>query len=139
MGAPATFEERSYGFPGLKKNYNCEMKGLLPYADNGGNPTLQALLNNTVQVADIFTTTPSIADNGLVVLEDPKNNFPANQVLPLYSKAKMTDKAKEALNSVSKILTTDDLVNLNRAVSGNQKQNPKDAAAAWLKDKGLAK
>ncbi|WP_320536064.1 ABC transporter substrate-binding protein [Pseudarthrobacter sp. IC2-21] len=139
MGAPATFETRPYGFPGLKKNYGCEMKGLKPFSDGGGNLTLQALLTDDVQVADIYTTTPSIADNDLVVLDDPKNNFKAQQVLPLYNKAKMTDKAKEALNGVSKILTTDDLINLNRAVSGSQKQNPKDAAASWLKDKGIVK
>jgi osmoprotectant transport system substrate-binding protein len=139
MGAPATFETRPYGFPGLKEKYGCEMKGLKPFSDGGGNLTLQALLTDDVQVADIYTTTPSIADNDLVVLEDPKNNFKAQQVLPLYNTAKMTDKAKEALNNVSKILTTEDLVNLNRAVSGSQKQNAKDAATSWLKDKGITK
>ncbi|MFJ4207047.1 ABC transporter substrate-binding protein [Paenarthrobacter sp. NPDC089675] len=139
MAAPATFETRSYGFPGLKKNYNCELKGLQPFSDGGGNLTLQALLQDKVQVADIYTTTPSIVDNDLVVLEDPKNNFKAQQVLPLYNKSKMTDKAKEALNNVSKILTTEDLINLNRSVSGDQKQSAKDAAAAWLKDKGIVK
>ncbi|XAS66327.1 ABC transporter substrate-binding protein [Micrococcaceae bacterium Sec5.7] len=139
MAAPATFETRAYGFPGLKKNYGCVLKALQPFSDGGGNLTLQALLKNDVQVADIYTTTPSIADNDLVVLDDPKNNFKAQQVLPLYNKAKMTDTAKEALNAVSKILTTEDLVNLNRAVSGSQKQNAKDAAAAWLKDKGIVK
>ncbi|MGN7249662.1 MULTISPECIES: ABC transporter substrate-binding protein [unclassified Arthrobacter] len=139
MAAPATFETRSYGFPGLKKNYGCELKALKPFSDGGGNLTLQALLSDEVQVADIFTTTPSIADNDLVVLEDPKNNFKAQQVLPLYNDAKVTDKAKEALNNVSKTLTTEDLINLNRAVSGSQKQNAKDAAAAWLKDKGIVK
>lgn len=139
MGAPATFETRPYGFPGLKEKYGCELKALKPFSDGGGNLTLQALLTDDVQVADIYTTTPSIADNDLVVLEDPRNNFKAQQVLPLYNEAKMTDKAKEALNAVSKILTTEDLVDLNRAVSGSQKQNPKDAAAAWLKDKGIVK
>lgn len=139
MAAPATFETRAYGFPGLKANYGCELKALKPFSDGGGNLTLQALLTDEVQVADIYTTTPSIADNDLVVLEDPKNNFKAQQVLPLYNTAKMTDKAKEALNNVSKILTTEDLVNLNRAVTGSQKQNAKDAAASWLKDKGIVK
>jgi osmoprotectant transport system substrate-binding protein len=139
LGAPATFAERAYGLPGLKKNYGCEPKKLEPFSDGGGAVTLKALLSDQVQVADIYTTTPSIADNDLVVLEDPKDNFIAQQVLPLYNKAKMTDKAKEALNAVSKILTTEDLINLNRAVSGSQKQNPADAAAAWLKDKGLVK
>ncbi|MCU1530922.1 MAG: glycine/betaine transporter substrate-binding protein [Arthrobacter sp.] len=138
IGAPATFETRPYGFPGLKANYGCELKALKPFSDGGGNLTLQALLTDDVQVADIYTTTPSIRDNDLVVLEDPKNNFIAQQVLPLYSKSKMTDKAMDALNGVSRVLTTEDLINLNRAVSGSQKQNPKDAAAAWLKDKGLA-
>ena len=139
IAAPATFETRPYGFPGLKEKYSCELKALKPFSDGGGNLTLQALLTDDVQVADIYTTTPSIADNDLVVLEDPKNNFKAQQVLPLYNKAKMTDKAKDALNAVSKILTTEDLVTLNRAVSGSQKQNAKDAAATWLKDKGIVK
>ena len=102
VGAPATFAERAYGLPGLKKNYGCEPKKLEPFSDGGGAVTLKALLSDQVQVADIYTTTPSIADNDLVVLEDPKNNFIAQQVLPLYNKAKMTDKAKDALNAVSK-------------------------------------
>ncbi len=139
MAAPATFETRPYGFPGLKSNYGCELKGLKPFSDGGGNLTRQALLKDEVQVADIYTTTPSIADNDLVVLEDPKNNFKAQQVLPLFNSAKMTDKAKEALNNVSRTLTTEDLINLNRAVSGDQKQSAKDAAAGWLKEKGIVK
>jgi osmoprotectant transport system substrate-binding protein len=139
MAAPATFETRPDGLPGLKANYGCEFKALKPFNDGGGNQTLLALLSDDVQVADIHTTTPSISDNDLVVLEDPKNNFKAQQVLPLYNKAKMSDKAKAALNAVSRILTTDDLVNLNRAASGSQKQNAKDAATAWLKDKGIVK
>lgn len=139
VGAPATFAERAYGLPGLKKNYNCEPKKLEPFSDGGGPVTLKALLEDKVQVADIYTTTPSIADNDLVVLEDPKNNFIAQQVVPLYNEAKMTDKAKEALNSVSRVLTTEDLINLNRAVSGSQKQGAKEAAQAWLKEKGIVK
>jgi osmoprotectant transport system substrate-binding protein len=139
VGAPATFAERAYGLPGLKENYNCEPKKLEPFSDGGGPVTLKALLEDQVQVADIYTTTPSITDNDLVVLEDPKNNFIAQQVIPLYNEAKVTDKAKEALNSVSRILTTEDLINLNRAVSGDQKQGAKEAADAWLKDKGIVK
>ncbi|MGX9900299.1 ABC transporter substrate-binding protein [Arthrobacter sp. SA17] len=139
LGAPATFAERAYGLPGLKKNYDCVPKKLEPFNDGGGAVTVKALLEDQVQVAGIYTTTPAIADNDLVVLEDPKNNFIAQQVLPLYNDARMTDKAKETLNNVSKTLTTEDLINLNRAVSGNQKQDPKEAALAWLKDKGFTK
>ncbi len=75
IGAPVTFAQRAYGLPGLKKNYGCEPRKLEPFTDGGGPVTLKALLSDQVQVADIFTTTPSIADNDLVVLEDPMNNF----------------------------------------------------------------
>jgi osmoprotectant transport system substrate-binding protein len=139
MAAPDTFGARPDGLPGLKADYGCEFKAFKPSGDRGGNQTLLALLTDDVQVADIYTTMPSIADNDLVVLEDPKNNFKAQQVLPVYNKDKLTDKAKDALNAVSRLLTTEDLVDLNRAVSGSQKQNPKDAAAGWLKDEGIVK
>ncbi|GAB3282566.1 ABC transporter substrate-binding protein [Sinomonas notoginsengisoli] len=138
IGAPATFEKRAYGLPGLKDKYNCVPKQFQPMSDGGGPVTLKALLSNDVQVADIYTTTPSIADNDLVVLDDPKNNFIAQQVVPLVRTDTVSDKAKSALNAVSKQLTTEDLVNLNRSVSGTQKQSPADAAKAWLKEKGLA-
>ncbi|MDQ4501971.1 ABC transporter substrate-binding protein [Sinomonas sp. ASV322] len=138
IGAPATFQQRAYGLPGLKDKYNCVPKQFQPFSDGGGPVTLKALLQNEIQVADIFTTTPSIADNDLVVLDDPKNDFIAQQVVPLVNTANLSDAAKKALNAVSAKLTTADLINLNRAVSGNQKQSPADAAKAWLKDKGLA-
>ncbi|MEA5453319.1 ABC transporter substrate-binding protein [Sinomonas sp. JGH33] len=138
IGAPATFQQRAYGLPGLKDKYNCVPKQFQSFSDGGGPVTLKALLSNDIQVADIFTTTPSIADNDLVVLDDPKNNFIAQQVVPLVNTTNLSDAAKKALNAVSAKLTTTDLINLNRAVSGNQKQSPADAAKAWLKDKGLA-
>ncbi|HSU71090.1 MAG TPA: ABC transporter substrate-binding protein [Micrococcaceae bacterium] len=139
LAAPPEFAERPYGLPGLKAKYNCVPQKFTPISDGGGPLTLKALLNDDAQVADIFTTTPAIADNDLVVLDDPKNNWLAQQVLPVIKTDKVSDTAKTALNNVSKQLTTDDLINLNRMVSGNQKMNPKDAAAQWLKDKGITK
>ncbi len=140
VAAPATFAERAYGLPGPREELQLRAQEAGAVQRRRRRPSRsRRCSSDQVQVADIYTTTPSIADNDLVVLEDPKNNFIAQQVLPLYNTAKMTDKAKEALNAVSKVLTTDDLINLNRAVSGSQKQNPKDAAAAWLKDKGIVK
>jgi osmoprotectant transport system substrate-binding protein len=138
LGAPPEFQERPYGLPGLKAKYNCVPK-FTPIGDSGGPLTLKALLNDEVQVADIYTTTPSIEDNDLVVLNDTKNNWAAQQVVPLVKTDKVSDTAKTALNNVSKQLTTEDLINLNRMVSGNQKMNPSDAAAQWLKDKGITK
>ncbi|WP_104179181.1 ABC transporter substrate-binding protein [Arthrobacter sp. B0490] len=138
IGAPSTFQERAYGLPGLKDKYGCEPGGFEAINDGGGDITLQALLNDDVQAADIYTTTPSIEDNDLVVLEDPENNFIAQQVLPLVNTDTVGSQAQEALNEVSAQLTTEDLLSLNREVSGSEKRNPADAAADWLADKGLA-
>ena len=138
IGAPAAFAERDYGMPGLKEKYGCEPKRLEPIADGGGPLTLRALLTDQVQVADLPTSAPSIPDNDLVVLEDPKDNFVARQVVPLVRASTVPDAARNVLNEVSRKLTTDDLASLNRAMSGRQKQSPADAAKAWLKEKGLA-
>ena len=83
MAGPPEFQERAYGVSGLKEKYDCSFKSFQPINDGGGPLTVQALTKGDAQVADIFTTTPAIQDENLVVLEDPKNNFIAQQVLPL--------------------------------------------------------
>ncbi|MHA7263935.1 ABC transporter substrate-binding protein [Arthrobacter sp. TMN-37] len=138
IGAPGTFQERSYGLPGLKEKYGCEPKRFEAINDGGGAITLEALLKNEIQAADIFTTTPSIVDNDLVVLEDPKNNWLAQQVLPVVNLDTVGEDARAVLNEVSAELATEDLLNLNREVSGEQKRNPGDAAVGWLEENGFA-
>ncbi|WP_146072446.1 ABC transporter substrate-binding protein, partial [Arthrobacter sp. Y81] len=83
LGAPPEFKTRPYGLPGLAKIYNCVPKAFTPISDGGGPLTVKALLNNEIQVADIFTPSPAIPANNLVVLEDPLHNWLAQQVLPL--------------------------------------------------------
>lgn len=139
LGAPPEFQTRPYGLPGLKAKYNCVPAKFTPISDGGGPLTVKALLNNDVQVADIFTTSPAIPENKLVVLSDPKNNWLAQQVVPLIKTDKLNDAAKMALGQISGLLTTEDLIALNAEVSGPKKMDPKDAAAAWLKDKGITK
>jgi osmoprotectant transport system substrate-binding protein len=139
FGAPAEFQERAGGLPGLKKNYNLDIaaNNFVPIADGGGPATVRALIDGQVTAANIFTTSPAIAQNNLVVLEDPKHNFPAQNVVPLFNAAKKTDKALNALNAVSAKLTTDELIKLNDAVSGSSKTEPKAAAVAWVAAQGL--
>ncbi len=139
LGAPPEFKTRPYGLPGLEKIYNCVPKAFTPISDGGGPLTVKALLNDEVQVADIFTTSPDIPANKLVVLEDPLHNWLAQQVLPLVKTDRINDAAKTALNNVSKTLTTEDLISLRDQVEGSQKMEPAAAAAQWLKDKGITK
>ncbi|MEV6258517.1 ABC transporter substrate-binding protein [Nocardia sp. NPDC051911] len=141
FGAPAEFQERAGGLPGLKKNYNLDVAAgnFVPITDGGGPATVRALVEGQVTAADIFTTSPAIPQNDLVVLHDPKHNFPPQNVVPLLNASKKSDKALAALNAVSAQLTTAELIKLNEAVSGTGKTEPKAAAAAWVAAKGLNK
>nr|WP_301315271.1 ABC transporter substrate-binding protein [Nocardia amikacinitolerans] len=139
FGAPAEFQERKGGLPGLKENYGLDIaaNNFVPIADGGGPATVRALLEGQVTAANIFTTSPAIAENDLVVLEDPKHNFPAQNVIPLFNSAKKSDKAVATLNAVSAKLTTEELIELNEAVSGSSKTEPAVAAKAWVAAQGL--
>lgn len=139
LGAPPEFATRDYGLPGLKAKYNCVPAKFTPISDGGGPLTVKALLNNDIQVADIFTTSPAIPANKLVVLTDPKNNWLAQQVLPVIKTGTVNAAGVEALNMVSSLLTTEGLIALNNEVSGPQKMDPAAAAAAWLKEQGITK
>ncbi len=136
MAGPPEFQERAYGVKGLEEKYNCTFKSFEPINDGSGPLTVQALTSGDVQVANIFTTTPAIEDENLVVLEDPQNNFIAQQVLPLTAPDRLPQEAQDALNEFSGKLTTQDLIDLNRKVSGEQQMNPADAAAEWLSENG---
>ncbi|CAM2862911.1 ABC transporter substrate-binding protein [Skermania piniformis] len=141
FGAPAEFRERPVGLPGLKRNYDLDIapENFVPIGDGGGPATVQALASGQVTAADIFTTSPAIKKNDFVVLADPKNNFPAQNVVPLINAKKRTDKLIKVLDAVSARLTTDELVALNEAVSGETKTDPQAAADAWVAARGLDK
>ena len=66
------------------------------------------------------------------MLEDPKNNFAAQNVVPLINKAKATPEVSEALNAVSAKLTTESLIDLNRQLSSPEKPNVESVAKEWL-------
>jgi len=139
FGAPAEFQERAVGLPGLERNYGLVISpgNFVAIADGGGPATVAALANGDVTAANIFTTSPDIRKNNFVVLEDPKNNFPAQNVVPLIRAASSSDKLVQVLDAVSAKLTTEELIALNDQVSGDAKQEPQAAAEAWVKQQGL--
>ncbi len=141
FGAPSEFLNRTEGIPGLKANYGLDISpnNFVAISDGGGPATVRALADGTVVAADIFSTSPAIPQNNFVALEDPENNFPAANVVPLASSQKMSAELKRVLDAVSAKLTTQDLVELNAAVSGNSGLDPKDASQKWLQGKGFDK
>lgn len=136
FGGPSEFQTRPDGLPGITKNYGCTFKQFKAL-DTGGPLSVKGLADGTVQAADLFTTDPSIKDNNFVALADPKNNFAAQDVVPLINKAKATPSVSAALNAVSAKLTTDGLTDLLRQLNAPDKPNVDTIAKAWLTQNGL--
>jgi glycine betaine/choline ABC-type transport system substrate-binding protein len=135
FGAPAQFKTRPDGVAGLAKKYGVTFKAVQSL-DVGGPVTVSALKTGRVDAADLFTTDPAIKANGFVILKDDKNNFGAQNVVPIITKAKATAGVKAALNAVSAKLTTVAIQGLRTSVETN-KQDPDAVAKAWLKTNSL--
>ena len=132
LAANPEFKERSYGIPGLEKVYGITGVKFTAISDSGGPATLKALLDGKVDVADIYSTTPSIIANKLVTLEDPKSLIAAQNVVPLINEKKASAKVEEVLNAVSKALTTEELLELNEKNQGEDKTAPAALAKEWV-------
>lgn len=74
----------------------------------------------------------------LVVLEDDMQLQNADNVIPAVNTAaaEANPALLPALNAVSAVLTTEDLVNMNAAVDV-ERQSAEDVAAAWVEDSGV--
>jgi osmoprotectant transport system substrate-binding protein len=138
LAANPEFKTRAYGIPGLEKTYGVKDVAFTAISDGGGPATLKALTSGKVDVADIYSTTPSITQNKLVTLEDPKNLIAAQNVVPLIRDASESDKVTQALDAVSAKLTTEALLELNTAFAADSKPTAADVAKKWLQDNGLA-
>lgn len=137
LGASPQFAELGYGLPGLADVYGVTDVKFTPIEDFGGPDTVKALVDDSVQVADIFTTSPAIVAEDLVVLEDPENMISSQSIIPLMAESVYTDELAEVLNAVSAELTTEDLIALRDRVEGDEKASSSVAAEDWLAEKGL--
>lgn len=137
LGANPQFAELGYGIPGLASVYGVEDVKFIPYEDFGGPDTVKALVDDTVQVADIYTTSPALKAENLVVLDDPESLIAAQNIIPLISSSVATPEIATVLNSVSAQLTTDDLIDLRERVEGEEKASAATAATDWLTEAGL--
>ncbi|CAN5158371.1 ABC transporter substrate-binding protein [soil metagenome] len=137
LGANPQFGELGYGLPGLADVYGVTDVKFRPIEDFGGPDTVKALVDDSVQVADIYTTSPALVAEDLVVLDDPESMISSQNIIPLLSKDIMSDDLAEILNAVSAELDTDDLIALRDRVEGDEKASAEDAATDWLTDAGL--
>jgi osmoprotectant transport system substrate-binding protein len=135
LGGPPEWKTRPTGVPGLKKVYNLDFKTFRPL-DAGGPLSVQALKNGQVDAVNLFTTDPSVAANGFVILNDPKSLFAAQNVVPLITKSKVTPTISAALNAISAKLDTATLGQLVKEVVIDKK-DPAAVAKEFLAKNGL--
>ncbi|MBZ5735756.1 ABC transporter substrate-binding protein [Nocardioides sp. TRM66260-LWL] len=135
LGGPPEFRERQQGLVGLKSEYGLTFKSFKPL-DAGGPLVISALKKGDVDVANVFSTDPTIATEGWVSLTDPKNLFSAQNIVPLIKKDAVTPQVTEALNAVSTALTTEKLTALMAKIV-TDKQDPKTVAKDFLSENGL--
>jgi osmoprotectant transport system substrate-binding protein len=135
MGGPPEFATRSAGLLGLESVYGLHFKSFQPL-DEAGPVTFAALQSGRVQAADVFTTTPQIDSDHFVVLSDPQNLFAAQNVIPLVYKKGVNSTVVNTLNAVSATLTTDALLQMDKALSV-QHASYSTVAAGYLKSVNL--
>lgn len=130
FGGPESFSTRSYGLPGLAENYSCKPAKFI--GEDSQQKLADNLAEDTVQVADIYTSSPDIVDNKFIVLEDTQNNFIAQNIVPVVRENELPSTAKDTINTVSANLKTTDLVQLNRLTTGEHSITTQEAAKFWL-------
>jgi osmoprotectant transport system substrate-binding protein len=137
IGAAAEFQTRYQGILGLEQAYGLKASQItFKSLDAGGTLTETALSQGAVDAGDLFTTDPTITQNGLVTLTDPKNIFGLQNVLPLVNKTALNSAGVAALNAVDAKLDSKTLLALDVATQV-QKQDPATVAAGFLKAEGL--
>ncbi|MGW3960905.1 ABC transporter substrate-binding protein [Amycolatopsis sp. NPDC005003] len=135
FGGPAEDQTRYAGIVGLQQVYGAQFKEFKAL-DADGPLTKGALGKGDIDVANLFSTDVDIERNGWVVLTDPKHLIAAQHIVPLINSAKQNPTVESALALLNDKLTTDALSNLDSKVD-NDKADPDQVAADWLKQEGI--
>ena len=129
VGARTGFDEQY--FEALEKKYGVVGLGFQSI-DGDASVSVADLIGDLVQATSISMTSPLIAASELVVLDDPKDLFVAQNVTPLLSANLLTDEIEDLLNEVSAKLTTRELRGLNLAYAHDDKPTAAEVARSWL-------
>jgi osmoprotectant transport system substrate-binding protein len=136
FGGPAECPRRELCILGLEETYGLTFRGFV--ALEPGAPTASALARGQIGAGAVFTTDATISVFTLVLLEDDKGLYPAQNVVPVVRQDVLDayPELEDAVNDVSDQLTTRDLraMNYTVAITG---EAPENAARHWLEDKGI--
>ncbi|MBO9522537.1 MAG: ABC transporter substrate-binding protein [Nocardioidaceae bacterium] len=122
---------------GLAATYKIKFTGFEP-TGFGSPATKKDLVDGITQLGAVGTTDATLEQNELVILDDDQHLQNAENLVPIVNSAWLADhaEAKEALDKLSSVLTTEDLTELIGKVD-NDREKAADVAEEYLKDKGL--
>jgi len=135
LAATEECSERTFCAPGLTETYGIEISEILP-TGFGSPQTKQAVQGGDAQLGLVATTDGRLEEVGLVLLEDDMELQLADNLVPAVNADSATPELTEALNSLADVLTTEDLIELNRLVDA-ERQQPEDVARDYLVEQGL--
>jgi osmoprotectant transport system substrate-binding protein len=136
LGGPPECPQRPFCIPGLKNVYGITFKDFKAL-DVGGPQTVAALKSNAVQIGLLFSTDPSITQNGFVPLVDDKHLQNAENITPEIRSDVVTPEIKGLLDQISAALNTTNVTDLVGKVV-NDKQDAATVANDFLTLYGLA-
>jgi osmoprotectant transport system substrate-binding protein len=111
MGGSPECPQRPFCLPGLKKVYGIIFDDFKPL-DVGGPQTVAALKGDAVQIGLLFSTDPSIRQNGFVPLVDDKHLQNAENLTPLIRSESLNGEVRALLDAVSAKLSTEKMTEL---------------------------
>jgi osmoprotectant transport system substrate-binding protein len=135
LGGPADCETNAFCIPGLKRVYNLDLSAKFQALETSA--VADALDAGAIDVALLFSTDGRIAAKNYVLLQDDKKMLAADNVIPVAKKdiASNAD-LQTAVNAISKKITTDDLIKLNKRFDVD-KEDAAVIAKSFLQEKGL--
>ncbi|MCH7845415.1 MAG: ABC transporter substrate-binding protein [Acidobacteria bacterium] len=139
FGGPPECPNREFCLIGLQSLYGLDFLEFKPL-DVGGPITVTALESGEIDVALLFTSSGVILAKEFVLLEDDKGLQPAENLAPAVRTEILDaygDRFANVLNAVSSVLTTTELIALNKAVEVDG-EDPDKVAADWLDAQGLS-
>lgn len=137
FGASEQCFTRPQCLPGLQEVYGLEFGG--EDQIEFGSALGEALKAEEIDVTIWNTTAPQIPAEGFVILEDDMGLFPAQNIAPVVRDEIVDaygDDMASALNELSAMITTDDLVDWNTRTDIDF-EDPADVASDWLESNGL--
>jgi osmoprotectant transport system substrate-binding protein len=137
IAGPPECPTRPFCELGLKQTYGMKFKSF-KQTDDGGALTIKALTSGAANVGLVFTSDPTIAAHGLVVLTDDKQLQASDNIVPLVASKLASGAAASALNAVDAKLNQATLVGINKAVEIDR-GSPTAVATQFLSQEKLTK